>query len=211
MGTIHLNTVLLILVSIAGFLGSMIHIASSFTNFVGTGKFKRSWVLWYIVKPFTGSALAIVVYVVFRGGFFSFNDPANINIYGMVTLAFFAGLFADDATLKLKEVFEVIFKPRDTRPDKLENGSFAIKAITPDKLLPDRENVIMVSGEGLNKKKLVIKINGEAVTNSVVKADTIVITYKIPDTQKDKKEFKLVISDEQGKELDGGSKVFKAE
>src|ERR1700754_2504358 len=56
--TIQFSTLILILVAAAGFLGNMIFVASSFGAFVGSGKFRRSWILWYFVKPFTGSGLA---------------------------------------------------------------------------------------------------------------------------------------------------------
>lgn len=120
--TIQFNTVMLLLVALTGFLGNMVHIASSFTNFIGAGQFKRSWILWYCVKPFTASALALIVYFAFRAGFLNANDPGNtLNIYGIMTISALTGLFTDVATQKLKEVFEVIFRPKEGRPDSLEN------------------------------------------------------------------------------------------
>jgi hypothetical protein len=118
--TISVNTLLLLLVAIAAFLGNMVHIATSLTTFVGAQKFKRSWILWYCVKPFTASALGLVLYFSFRGGFLnSSSDVSNLNLYGIITLAALSGLFTDIATQKLKEVFSVIFKPNDPRPNKL--------------------------------------------------------------------------------------------
>jgi hypothetical protein len=118
--TISVNTLLLLLVAIAAFLGNMVHIATSFTTFVGAEKFKRSWILWYCVKPFTAAALGLVLYFSFRGGFLnSSSDVSNLNLYGIITLAALSGLFTDIATQKLKEVFSVIFKPTDPRPNKL--------------------------------------------------------------------------------------------
>jgi hypothetical protein len=120
--TIQFNTLMLLLVATAGFLGNMIHIASSFTTFIGSNQFKRSWILWYCVKPFTASALALVIYFAFRAGFLNSNDPGNtLNIYGIMTVSALSGLFTDTATQKMKEVFEVIFKPKETRPDSLED------------------------------------------------------------------------------------------
>ena len=198
---IDLNTILLILVALAVFLGSMIYTASSFTNFVGTDKFKSNWLLWYIVKPFTGMGLAIIVYFVFRAGLLNFNDPTNINLYGILTLATFAGLFTDDATLKLKEVFEVIFKPKDVRTDKLDENQIKITGIKPEKLVIDNDNNLVISGEGFDKKKLVLKINDQPISNTVIKGNAISFSYKIPVEHKEMKEFKLSITDENGKEL----------
>src|SRR5688500_17518431 len=62
--TLHINTIMFLLVALAGFTGNMIHIATSFTNYVGSEKFKSSWLLWYFVKPFTAAALAVIFYMV---------------------------------------------------------------------------------------------------------------------------------------------------
>ncbi len=199
--TIGLNAILLILVALAGFLGSMIYIGSSFTDFVGNDKLKSNWLLWYIVKPFTGMGLAIVIYFVFRAGLLNFNDPTNINLYGIVTLAVLAGLFTDDATLKLKEVFEVIFKPKDVRVDKLDDYQIKITGITPEKLVSEQTNNIIISGEGLDKQKLQLKMSDKLITDAVIKSNSISFSYKIPDELKTAREFKLVIMDEKGKEL----------
>ena len=116
---IHINTLLLILVALGGFAGNMIHIATSFVTFIGDKKFERSWILWYCVKPFTAAALALGFYFVLRGGFLNTSAEApNINLYGVMTIAILTGLFTDTATLKMKEVFEVLFKPKDEREGK---------------------------------------------------------------------------------------------
>jgi hypothetical protein len=118
--TVSINTLLLLLVAIAGFLGNMLHVTTSFTTFVGANKFKRSWMLWYCVKPFTAAGLAMILYFTFRAGFLnSSNDVSNLNLFGVMTLAALAGLFTDTATQKLKEVFDTVFKPGDSRPNKL--------------------------------------------------------------------------------------------
>lgn len=117
--TINLNTILMILVSFSGFLGSMIHTSSSLVNYIGSGKFRRRWLLWYIVKPFTGAALSIVIYFILRAGILNPGESDNLNLYGLVTLAALSGLFSDKATLKLEEIFSVIFKTQDVRPDKI--------------------------------------------------------------------------------------------
>jgi IPT/TIG domain len=201
---IHLNTLILILVAAAGFAGNMIHIATSFTTFTGAGEFKRSWLLWYFVRPFSASALAMGIYFVFRGGFLNMNnDSVNINLYGVMTISLLAGLFTDIATQKLKEVFETLFKPKDNRPDKLEKPEIKVNSVTPEKLVADKANTITIKGENFDKNKLVFKMNGETITEDkvTITANTITIQYTIPEVQADKTEFKLVIADEKGKEL----------
>jgi len=199
---IRLNSLLLILVAVSGFLGTLIHTASSFTNYVGSEKFKKSWKLWYIVKPWTGAGLAVIIYFVFRAGLLNFNDTSNINLYGLITLAALAGLFTDKATLKLEEIFTVIFKPKDSRPDKLKEDEVNVRitGIKPETLLASMDNELVISGEGLDKSKFVIKIDEEEIKNPVIKGDSISFTYKLPD-EPGKKEFALKIYDEYGKEV----------
>ncbi|MBL7739583.1 MAG: hypothetical protein JNK14_10205 [Chitinophagaceae bacterium] len=202
---IHLNTLLLLLVAMGGFLGNMIHVATSFTTFVGAGKFKRSWILWYCVKPFTAGALAMGLYFVFRAGFLNMSDGGgSINLYGLMTLSILTGLFTDKATEKLKEIFEVIFKAKDVRPDALVDA-FKIMGIAPMQIEKGKENKLTLTGENLDKQKWAIFINDEPVTNLVVTKASIAFTYTITEKQKDKTVFIVSVKDEKGKEQ------FKAE
>jgi hypothetical protein len=103
-------TALLVLVVIAGALGSMIHLATSFADFIGNRDFKPSWTPWYLVRPVVGAALALLLYFAVRGGFFSASSQsADVNPYGIAALAGLAGLFSKQATDKLREVFETLF------------------------------------------------------------------------------------------------------
>jgi hypothetical protein len=118
-----------ILVALGGALGAFIHAATSFTDFVGNRKLVYSWIPWYLMRPFIGSALAIVFYMVIRGGLVSFengNSGPNINPFGIMTVACLAGLFSKQAIDKLREIFENIFqlKKEVERSDTLDgNGT----------------------------------------------------------------------------------------
>lgn len=57
----------LIIVVVSGALGSYIHLATSFADFVGNRRFEASWTWWYLLRPFIGMALAVLVYFVVRG------------------------------------------------------------------------------------------------------------------------------------------------
>ena len=201
--TIHINMILFLIVAFAGFLGSMVHIATSFTNFVGSEKFKQSWILWYFVKPFTAAAIAIIMYFVFRAGLLSFGDSTNVNLYGLAVLSALAGLFTDKATLKLEEVFTVIFKPKDERPDKLEEKEVTVKisGVKPESLALGADNNLVISGTGLDKQQFVIKINDKEISDPVIAADSISFTYRIPEELKQQKELNMIIVDKTGKEI----------
>jgi hypothetical protein len=199
---IHLNTILLILVAGMGFLGSMVHVASSFTSFVGNGTFENRWILWYFVKPFTAAGLAVIIYFVIRAGFMGYgSDASSVNLYGILALSALAGLFTDNATLKLKEVFDVVFKPKDERSDRLTDFKLKITSVTPAKIDVDNPNNISIKGENFDKKKIVVKINGRIIPKPTITSDTIDFVFTVDATDKQKSEFDLLITDEAGKEL----------
>jgi hypothetical protein len=195
--TITLNDLLLILVALGGFLGNMIHVASSFTAFVGAKKFRRSWTLWYFVKPFTAAALSMTLYFAFRAGFLNYsNDAGNLNLYGIMTLAMLSGMFTEIATRKLKEIFETVFKPKDEGlPDKLD-GSLKITDVSPAKVDKAQKNSFTLKGSHLDAKPLVITINDEAVIVTGTKADTITFDYTVSAAQQAATVFKLLVTDQ---------------
>lgn len=197
---IHLNTILLLLVALMGFLGNMVHIASSFTAFVGNGTFKRSWVLWYFVKPFTAAALAIIIYFVIRAGFLSYGTgAAGISLYGILALSALAGLFTDSATLKLKEVFEVIFKPKDERTGKLEGDATVVSSLSPESIPPTVDSTITFAGKNLNAAGLKITIDGVAVTAATTTAEKLEIKYKPTEAAIAAGKAILIVTDKAGK------------
>jgi hypothetical protein len=134
------NTWLLLLVLSAGALGSFVHAATSFADYIGNQSAKRSWVVWFILRPLIGSALALIFYLTLRGGLFtSGTDSKSINLYGFAAIAALAGMFSKQATDKLSEVFDVLFKPSDKKVD----------ASRKDKLHPDEKKDGDAGNDGL--------------------------------------------------------------
>ena len=112
----------LCIVALVGALGAYIHLATSFTEFLGNRTFYSSWKWWYGLRPFIGSALAIMVYFAARGGLVSGNAGAtDLSPYGIGALAGLAGMFSKQATDKLREVFENLFKTTDP-PTRKDSG-----------------------------------------------------------------------------------------
>ncbi|HKQ05506.1 MAG TPA: IPT/TIG domain-containing protein [Blastocatellia bacterium] len=131
---------LLGIVMVAGALGSFFHAAKSYTAFVGSQRIYISWFWWYFLRPFSGMALAAIFYFVLRGGMLTGQVSSDqISVYGVAAMAGLAGLFSDQAALKLNEVFCNLFKTDDPRSDKLKGGDAAtagnrkpaITSITP--------------------------------------------------------------------------------
>ncbi len=111
---------ILLLVMLAGALGSFIHIAISFSEFVGNSRFSATWIYWYMLKPLTSTALAAIFYLVLRGGLMSGDGGDAVNLHGVVAMSGMVGLFSKQATSKLAEVFDTLFhaKPRNTDTGK---------------------------------------------------------------------------------------------
>lgn len=117
-----LETRYLVIVALAGALGSYIHLATSFADYQGNRRLVWSWGWWYVLRPFIGMALAVIVYFVIRGGLITGEGSTqNLSPYGVAAIAGMAGMFSKQATDKLREIFENLFrteKPSD-RTDKL--------------------------------------------------------------------------------------------
>jgi len=102
---------LLWLVVVAGALGSFVYSTRSFVDFVGNRMVRASWSVWYIMYPLIGAALALIFYLVIRGGFLTAaTKDSDINVYGLVAIAGMVGMFSKQATNKLDELFSTMFK-----------------------------------------------------------------------------------------------------
>jgi len=171
--TIQLNSLLLILVALGGFLGNMVNIGPLFTTFVGIAQFKRSWILWYIIKPFTAAGLALFVYFALN------SDPgtsATLNLNTIMATATLTGLFTDLAMLRLRKFFEAAVNQVDrgtggTTADGRQSkpappakpASVDVDKIKPAKIDPKNPNAIEIPGENLNKDDVIVTIDGKPV------------------------------------------------
>ena len=96
---------LLLIVALAGALGSLVHVLRSLSHYVGERELERSWLPRYILLPFLGPTVALVFYFVIRGGFFSPQVTVQeTSPYGFAALAGLVGMFSDLAMEKLREV-----------------------------------------------------------------------------------------------------------
>lgn len=112
---------LVMLAAMAGILGSFLHASLSFAAYVGYRQLRQSWVWWYYLRPFIGAVLGVLFYFVIRAGLLGGNEGASVSPYGVVALAGLAGWFSKNATDKLAEVFDTLFKT----DKKLERDALA--------------------------------------------------------------------------------------
>lgn len=151
------ETTLLLTVFAFGALGAFVHTLTSFVDYAGNRKLMSSWVWWYLLRPFLGAALAGIFYVTLRGGFFGQDaSAADVSPFGVAALAGLTGLFSKQATDKLREVFDTLFRTEkgggdDQRADALTNPRPVVRALVP-------HSVVVGSGD------LELKIVGEQFT-----------------------------------------------
>jgi IPT/TIG domain len=146
--SISAEAALLLLVLVFGALGAYIHTVTSFVDYVGNRRLTSSWTWWYFLRPFIGTALALVFYVAIRGGFFAQEaQTGDINPFGMAALAGLAGLFSKQATDKLKEVFDTLFRTAEGvdahRQDPLANPVPTLDSIQPASIKADDQPPVL--------------------------------------------------------------------
>lgn len=110
--TLHRAENLLVIVAVSGAIGALIHAGSSFADYVGNRQLVWSWVWWLVIRVPIGIALALVFYLLIRGGLIVPNGSTEqqINPYGIAGLAALVGMFAKQATDKLAEIFDTLFR-----------------------------------------------------------------------------------------------------
>ena len=127
---------LLLLVILGGALGTLVHSLRSVYWYIGNRNLVQSWIAMYFMLPFAGAALALVFYLVVRGGFFSPQSSfQQTSPFGFAAFAALIGMFSSQAVLKLKEVAEVLLsKPlagANAQPQGMANPSTTITPSRP--------------------------------------------------------------------------------
>lgn len=182
--TFSTDVQLIIIVVILAALGSNVHNAMSFIDFTGNRKLFRSWVWWYILRIFVGVSLALIFYFVVRGGFLSVGDNTqDINKYGIAAISGLVGMFSKQATDKLRELFDNLFKTSkpDDREDKITDVIPQINEINPSNITAGAKGVsLTIKGSGFVEGS-VVKIGEAECDTTFVNSEEL--TAKIPDTE----------------------------
>lgn len=195
---------LLLIVLLAGALGSYIHAATSFADYVGNRKLSGNWVWWYLLRPFIGMTLALVFYFVVRGGFISPNaGGADMNPFGIAAMAGLVGMFSKQAIDKLNEVFTSLFgsKGDDKRGDKLLAPS--VTTIKPNLGPIAGGTAVTISGSGFLPGAQV-KFGDAAASGVVVDGTGKIIGAKTPPHSAGTVDVEVVNTNTQKGTLPGG-------
>ena len=102
------------MVMLMGMLGGFLHLTSSLAKYVGNRNLLRSWVIYYLIMPVEGPALAVAIYLLFRVGVLNpsaanQNATDNLNWIGLYGFSVLAGIFSKQALEMLGNVFNTIF------------------------------------------------------------------------------------------------------
>ncbi len=116
---------LFVVVAVTGTLGGLLHSARSLYEYVGDRKLLRSWLLFYLSLPFVGGGLAVLFYLILRGGLVT-GTAAQVNFYGFAAISALVGLFTPEAALKLKQIFGTLLAPAEPGQDSLQPGEDAM-------------------------------------------------------------------------------------
>jgi hypothetical protein len=166
---------LFVVVAVAGALGGLIHSARSLYEYAGNRVLRRSWLLMYFVLPFVGGALAVVFYVILRGGLVT-GTAAQVNFFGFAAISALVGLFSPEAAEKLKQIFSTLLAPAELGRDRLTPGTAAVaEGVEPESGVVGQ--TITIRGRNLSGTTAVI-FSGAPSTATVV--SDVEVTTAVP-------------------------------
>jgi hypothetical protein len=185
--TMSVDTYHLLVVAIMGAMGSFVHAATSFADYVGNRRLNPAWAWWYVLRPCIGSALAIVLYFVVRGGLLQAGAPGSaISIYGIAAVAALSGMFAKHASDKLDEVFKTMFRTAPDKGDVLRRDKLSGPAVTrldPSSVaVASTPVVVAVTGQSFVPESIA-RVNGAARPTDFVSSTQLRITLAAEDVK----------------------------
>jgi hypothetical protein len=155
---------LFVIVLLAGALGGIVHSLRSLYWYVGNRNLRYSWLLMYATLPITGAALALIAYVVLRGGLTTnFASSQDISPFGMAAVAALVGLFSRETAEKLKAVFETLLAPAEKGKDQAV--PVQVQGITPTEGPVGTE--VTITGTGL-AAATAVQFGGVRATPTVI-------------------------------------------
>jgi IPT/TIG domain-containing protein len=167
---------LLMIVLLAGALGSLIHGLRSFVFYVGSRRAVWSWGAYYIALPFIGAGLAFIFYLVIRGGFFSTGATVeNTSPVGFAALAALIGMFTEQAVQKLRKISDSVLAPPEKGKDHISGPK--ITSISPPQGPPAGLNEVKIAGENFSTP---VKVTFGAVDAPVKASSSGLITATVP-------------------------------
>ena len=160
---------LILIVLCTGALGSYVHATTSFVSYVGNRRLVFSWAWWYLLRPFLGMALALIFYFVLRGGLLTTSaEPSKMSPFGIAAVAGLVGMFSKQATDKLRELFDNLFKTEMGQGDDARADKLGANVPVAEAMIDRRKIAAFVIPDGKEAKHVLIvelhKLLGGVVT-----------------------------------------------
>lgn len=174
---------LILLALLFGIIGGTTHGLASLVTYVGNNKYDNHWTIWYVGRPAIGGIMALIFYVLIRGGLLSINaQPADLNYFGIAAISVVVGLMATEATGKLRDIFMTLFgteKNREKGDERQDtsSGSQIIVNYKKDKIKEKEELEVDITVLDFKNKPLKEK---EIDINLVNNLDNIETIYTKP-------------------------------
>lgn len=208
-GCVYDEDRLFMLVLLAGALGALIHGIRSFAWYVGNRQAVWSWASYYLALPFFGAGLALIFYLVIRGGFFSANaDVSDTSPFAFAALAALIGMFSEEAVQKLKGIAETILAPAEKGKDHIDAPK--INKITPNSGSVKGGNTVVISGENFSTDAKVTFGGREAVVKTAATNSLTVVVPQQVDGKPGKVDVVVTNKDNQ-KDIEKEGYEYKAE
>lgn len=110
---------LLLIVAMAGSLGSLLHALRSVYWYYGNRELVTSWYAKYLLLPFSGAIVGLLTYLLIRGGLLALQATTTAASAAFVYAAVsgLMGLFSEQAVSKFKSVFQELFTQTEKGKD----------------------------------------------------------------------------------------------
>jgi hypothetical protein len=175
----------ILLVMVAGAMGSFIHAATSLGDFIGNRAFVQSWISWYLLRLPLGSAIALLVYFLLRGGYadlFKTATASTSSTYGIVGLSALAGMFAKKTASKLGDVVNTVFKTNEPMKDKIDLIHPTLQKIVPNPLTVDNGTLPTITLIGSHfQTDTEVEFDGELRTPDFASSSVLTLTLEEKD------------------------------
>jgi hypothetical protein len=121
------ETLIMVVMVIVGSFGACVYSLWAIARHVGKKDFQARWLVWYLVRPFTGAGLSVIFYFLLRGGILTIGaNLQNLNLIAVAAISGLVGMFSEQAVHKLNELADTTFgttpndqttaKPSDKKP-----------------------------------------------------------------------------------------------
>jgi len=142
------ETRLLLIVMLCGFLGSLIYSLRSFFWYTGNRNLVISWLALYALTPIVGAMLAVVFYLVLRGGLFSSATTlSDTSPFGFAAVAALVGMFTNQAAEKLRTVFETLMMKAQTGKDPASRTAPVLATVVPSNVPHAQNAALTLTGD----------------------------------------------------------------